>query len=416
MKLKYGVEELEFDFNRLPAAEILEPNEQEGLKKPLDRVSERLKNPLGTKPLVELAKQKEPEQVVIVVNDVSRPTPYQDLLPPLLAELEEAGVTKNEITFVIATGIHDPNTAEENEEIFGKWLAQGYQFVSHNPDQDLVDLGKLSSGNQLKVNRKAIEADLLITIGVIAPHYFAGFSGGRKSILPGIAGRDSIQFNHAKMVQLIGNLPPVEENPVNLEMIEAARKAEVDFILNVVTNSKKEIVEVVAGDLEQAWYTGVETSAQMYQVPISQKADLTLVSAGGYPKDINVYQAQKALDNANAATKAGGTVILVAECKDGLGEEIFAEWINDSQAPEDNIDRIKERFVLGGHKAFAISKVVLDKEFLLISGLSQELSEALFAKKVGAIDEALTYVEEKYGADYQTVIMPQGGLTVPVIR
>ncbi|MCK8826935.1 nickel-dependent lactate racemase [Natroniella acetigena] len=416
MKLKYGREKLEFDDERLPSVKILEPNERQGLVKPLDAVRERLKNPLGAKPLTELVKQKAPEQVVIVVNDVSRPTPYQHLLPPLLAELEEAGVTKEEIIFVIATGIHDPNTAEENEEIFGEWLAEGYQFVSHSPDQDLVDLGQLSSGNQLQVNRRAVEADLLITIGVIAPHYFAGFSGGRKSILPGIAGRESIQFNHSQMVELLGDLPPVVENPVNLEMIEAARKAEVDFILNVVTNSKKEIVEVVAGDLEEAWYAGVETSAQMYHVPIDKQADLALVSAGGYPKDINIYQAQKALDNANAGVKPGGTIILLAECSSGLGEDVFVEWVNTSQQPEDNIERIKEKFVLGGHKAFAISKVVMDKEFILISGLDEELSEALFAKKVDSIDEALAYVEEKHGADYQTIIMPQGGLTVPVNR
>lgn len=288
--------------------------------------------------------------------------------------------------------------------------------MSHNPDQNLVDLGELSSGNKLYLNQKVVEADLLITTGVITPHYFAGFSGGRKSILPGVAGRETIQNNHSRMVDLLGNLPSIEKNPVNQEMLAAARKAEVDFILNVVTNSKKEIVEVVAGDYEAAWYEGVKTSAAMYHVPLAEKVDVAIVSAGGYPKDLNMYQAQKALDNANYGVKDGGTIILAAQCQDGLGEEVFADWLANSDKPEDNICKIKEKFVVGGHKAFAISKVATTKDFTLISDFDQRQTEELFAKKATSLAEALAQVEEKHGVDYTSIVMPQGALTLPVVR
>lgn len=417
MKLKYGEEKFELDLDRLgDDVEVLLPEEKDGVGDPLKEVADSLKEPIGSPSLEEIIEKKKPKKVVIVVNDISRLTPYEYMLPPLLETLKSKGVAKEAITFLIATGIHEAHTKEDNIRVFGKELVDNYRIISHDADKDLVDLGVLGSGNQLLVNREAIEADLLITTGVITPHYFAGFSGGRKSILPGVAGRESIQFNHAKMVNLIGNLPVIEENPVNLEMLEAAKRAEVDFILNVVINSKKEIVEVVAGDLEKAWYKGVKTSAQMYHVPLKEKADVAIVSAGGFPKDLNIYQAQKALDNADAGVKKGGTIMLLAQCKSGLGEDVFEDWLKDSKKPEDNITRIKAGFVIGGHKAFAISKVVMEKEFILISDFDKEATENLFARKVDTLDEGLDYLEKKHGKGYKAIIMPQGGLTVPIAK
>ncbi|WP_027340392.1 nickel-dependent lactate racemase [Halonatronum saccharophilum] len=416
MKLKYGEEKLELNMDRLGEINVLLPKEKEGVKDPLKEVEESLVKPIASPALEDIIEKKDPKKVVIVVNDISRLTPYEYMLPPLLEVLGKKGVNKESITFIIATGIHEPHTREDNVRVFGEDLVNNYRIVSHNADQDLVDLGRLSSGNKLLVNREAVEADLLITTGVITPHYFAGFSGGRKSILPGVAGRESIQFNHSKMVNLIGNLPKIEDNPVNLEMLEAAKKAKVDFILNVVINSKKEIVEVVSGDLEKAWYKGVKTSAQMYHVPLEEKADVAIVSAGGFPKDLNIYQAQKALDNADAGVKKGGTIMLLAQCKSGLGEDIFEDWLKESSKPEDNVTRIKKGFVIGGHKAFAISKVVMDKEFILLSDFNKEATEMLFARKVDDLDEGLDYLEQKHGKGYKAIIMPQGGLTVPIVE
>ena len=415
MKLKYGAQKVELNLSRLSNPRILKPNEKEGVSNPKTKVQMSLEDPINTSSLEQLTKEKDPNSVVIIVNDVSRATPYKIMLPPLLNKLQQSGVAKEDISLIIATGIHEPNTEEQNRNIFGDQIVDNYRLVSHNPDQNLVDLGKLSSGNRLYLNQEVVEADLLITTGVITPHYFAGFSGGRKSILPGVAGRESIQFNHSRMVNLIGDLPPIKENPISQEMIEAANLVGVDFILNVVTNSKKDIVEVVAGDLETAWLTGVKESADMYHVELEKKVDVAIVSAGGYPKDINIYQSQKALDNADGAVKEGGTIVLLAECRAGLGEEIFEDWLQDSKQPEDNVERIKEKFIIGGHKAFAISKVVLEKEFILISELKQEITEMMFATKVDSLYEALTIINNKYD-NYESIVLPQGGLTVPVIR
>lgn len=416
VKMKYGQGEVEFDVDGARVLKILEPNERPGLKEPLKGVQELLRNPIGTAPLADLISKERPKDVTIVVNDITRPTPYEYLLPPLLAELKYAGISDDDITFLTATGIHDPHTEEQNEQVYGKELVKRFRFVSHSADDEgsLVDLGELSTGFKLSVNKLAVRADFLITLGVIMPHYFAGFSGGRKSILPGVASRECIEKNHSRMLYLMDDLPPIEQNPISLEMIEAARKAGVDFILNVVTNSKKEITSVVAGDLEEAWYRGVAVSSAMYEVPIEQKVDVALVSAGGFPRDINVYQSQKALDHADKATKPGGTIILIAECRDGLGERVFEEWMKEAKTPDDVIGRIRDRFVLGGHKAYGICKVAKEKEIILISSLSDELTKRLFMRKMDTLRDAIDYVEAKYDSP-SYILMPVGSLTVPIM-
>ncbi len=415
MELNYGRSKVSFSISEERINKILKANEEPGIEDPLAAAFEAVNNPIGTAPLLDLLKEKNPKDIVIIVNDVTRPTPYSVMLPPILNAIEEAGIAKDKVTFIVATGVHDRHTDQQNIEIFGEEVHNNYKFIHHDCDGKLVDMGELSSGNNFKVNKKVYDADFLITTGVILPHYFAGFSGGRKSILPGVAGRKTIENNHSWMVELMGHLPPQRENPVSLEMIEAAEKIGVDFIINVVTNSHREIVKITAGELKEAWYEGIEASASMYHVPLEEKADVAIVSSGGFPRDINVYQSQKALDHADHGTKKGGTIIWVAECSEGLGEETFERWMEEAEEPEDNVDRIKEKFVIGGHKAFAISKVVKDKEVILISDLSEELTEKMFIKKMSSVQDAVDYVEDKYNGDYSCIVLPQGSLTVPVV-
>ena len=416
MKLKYGRKNLEFEIESSRVLDILKANEKEGLADPMSAVENSLKDSIGSAPLAELLQLREINELVIIVNDITRFTPYNYMLPPLLKSIAEAGIKKEQVTFVIATGVHSAHSAEQNREIFGREIDRSYNFIHHNCDQNLADLGKLSTGNQLKINKKVAEADFVITTGVILPHYMAGFSGGRKSILPGVAGRDSIENNHAMMVEVIEEQPALENNPISREMFEAAEMLGVDYILNVVTNSEREIVKVVAGDYRQAWEAGIDISAEMYHLNLAEKADAAVVSSGGFPRDINIYQAQKALDHADHAVKKGGTIIWVAECSEGYGEEHFEKWMNEAQKPEDNVGRIKEKFLIGGHKAFAISKVAAEKEIILISSLTKERTENIFASKMENIQEAVDFLKEKHGADYSVYIMPQGSLTVPVVK
>ncbi|SIQ77148.1 nickel-dependent lactate racemase family protein [Halanaerobium kushneri] len=416
MKLKYGRKKLEFKIESSKVLDILKAKEKEGLAAPQAAVERALADPTGSAPLAELLTAKKIDDLVIIVNDVTRYTPYHHMLPPLLSIISEAGIKKEQVTFIVATGVHSPHSPEQNKEIFGKKIDGNYNFIYHNCDHNLADLGKLSTGNRLKINKKVAEADFVITTGVILPHYMAGFSGGRKSILPGVAGRESIENNHALMIDVIADPPEISENPISQEMFEAAAKVGVDFILNVVTNSSREIVQVTAGNYRQAWEDGINTSAEMYHLHLAKKADAAIVSSGGFPRDINIYQAQKALDHAEHAVKKGGTIIWVAECSEGYGEERFEKWMNEAQKPEDNVKRIKEKFLLGGHKAFAISKVAVEKEIILISDLTVEQTDNIFAKKMTSIQQAVDYLEEKYKGDYSVYILPQGSLTVPVVK
>jgi nickel-dependent lactate racemase len=414
MKLKYGKEEVQLPLSDKNILQVLNLKEQEVLSNPEEKLKYLLKNPIGSPSLKELIFQKKAQKILIIVNDITRPTPYKIILPPLLNELDEIGVNKEDIKFIIATGIHRDNYNEELSNIFGEDIISTYKFINHNADSpDLYYLGKLKSGNELWVNPIVSESDFIITTGVIVPHYFAGFSGGRKSILPGICGRKTIEDNHAKMTHPNARAGNLRGNPVHEEMQEAAEKVGVDFNINVVINENHKIVEIVAGGLFESWQRGVEVCKKIFLCPIKQKAEVVIVSAGGYPKDINVYQAQKALDNAYQAVKPGGTIILLAECTEGYGEPIFEQWIKEAESPEDIIKRIKEKFVLGGHKAYGIARVVKEVEVILISSLSKEKVRKLFFIPMRNISQAIDYVKNKYGKDFQVYILPSGNTVVP---
>jgi nickel-dependent lactate racemase len=416
--MNYGKGKESFNLDPSKIIEVLKPKEIQALRDPIDEVMLSLENPIGTPSLLDMLLKRHPSKVVVIVNDITRPTPYEILLPPLLDTFKTAGISKENIIFITATGIHDPHSVEDDRSVYGNFLVDNYRVISHVADDkgNLVYMGKLDSGIDFYLNKNVYNADFIITLGVIAPHYFAGFSGGRKSILPGVSGRKTIESNHSRMVELMDDLPPLEKNPVNLEMIEAARIAKVDFILNVVPNSKMEIVKIVAGDMEKAWYEGAKLSSKMFEVTLKQKADVVIVSTGGYPRDINVYQMQKALDHADRATRDGGTIIVLAECPMGLGEKTFEEWMNTASCPDDIIKRIKKEFALGGHKAFGISKVAAKKNILLVSKLCEETTELLFMKKCKSVQKALDILMEKHGENLKYILMPIGSLTVPVYR
>jgi nickel-dependent lactate racemase len=414
MKLKYGKKKVQLHLPGKNILQVLNLKEQEVLSNPEEKLKYLLKNPIGSPSLKELIFQKKAQKILIIVNDITRPTPYKIILPPLLNELDEVGVNKEDIKFIIATGIHRDNSKEELSNIFGEDLIYTYKFINHNADNpDLNYLGKLKSGNELWVNPIVSESDFIITTGVIVPHYFAGFSGGRKSILPGICGRKTIEANHAQMVHLNARAANLKNNPVHEEMQEAAEKVGVDFNINVVTDENCKIVDIVAGELFESWQRGVEVCKKIFLCPIRQKAEVVIVSAGGYPKDINVYQAQKALDNAYQAVKPGGTIILLSECTEGYGEPIFEQWIKEAENPEDIIKRIKEKFVLGGHKAYGIARVVKEVEVILISSLSKKKVRKLFFIPMRNISPAIDYVKNKYGKDFQVYILPSGNTVVP---
>lgn len=412
----YGTKTLPFDLPDGIDAITLMPKEVPGVKDPIKTVADILEKPVGTPSLAKLLTTRHPEKITVVVNDETRPTPYEILFPPLLEVFTKTGIRNSQVTFVIATGIHAPQSPELNSKIYGEEMTRRFRFINHvaTDDFSLADLGETSSGYDCKINKLAVDCDFLITLGVVMPHYFAGFSGGRKSILPGMAGFETVQHNHARMVELLDALPPIRKNPVSLEMIEIARKVGVDFIINTVTNEKKELVYVAAGDLVEAWYKAVDVSANMYEIPFEKQVDICIAAASGYPRDVNVYQAQKALDHAEKITRPGGTIIWIGECAEGYGEPVFEKWLNKRLPKKDLMETFKKNFELGGHKAYAIARTASTHNVCLISTLSRPMTELMYVKKADDVQTAFADALKVYGPDASVAILPQASLTLPV--
>ena len=364
-------------------------------------------NPIGTPSLKAIAMRKRAKNAVIIVNDITRPTPYRFVLPPVLSELHSTGLRPVDIKLIVALGIHRPHTEEENRNIFGHDIMDRYEVINHNCDQNLKSLGTLSNGMELEISREAAETDLLITTGVVELHYFAGYSGGRKSILPGIASRKLIEANHKMMDDSRASLGRYQDNPVHKIMLEAAKKVHVDFIVNVVMNSKEQIGLAVCGDVYEAWLKAVQYCEQANVITAPEKADIVIASAGGYPKDINFYQAQKALEAAVNAVKKNGTIILAAECPEGLGEATFARWLEEARQPEDIKQRFYNNFELGGHKAFAICKTLDYCQVILVSSLDKKTVNKLFMEKANDVQEALQKALNRHGKAASIYIMPE---------
>ena len=365
-RLAYGKEWLEVDIPDQNLAAILKPGSSKETPANVQDnntiIRQALNHPVGSQTIGEIIKRKSARSAVVIVNDITRPTPYRWMLPPLLEAIEAGGIPPEQIKLVIALGIHRPHTREENRQIFGTDICARYQVINHDCDGNLSSLGRLSNGWDLLINRDVAEADLLISTGVVELHYFAGWSGGRKSILPGVAARSLIEANHRMMDDPRACLGNYTDNPVNDLMLEAARTAGLDFILNVVTAGKEEIIYAAAGDVYQAWLEAV---------------------------------------------KPGGTIIWVAECREGMGEDTFAEWIADAGCPEDIEKRFFEGFELGGHKAFAICRILKKADILMVSSLPGDMVKAMFVTPCPDLSQALNMARQKHGPGMSVIIMPQ---------
>ena len=418
VQLNYGKSHITLDLSKLENASVISGRNIDPLANLSTEVSLKLQHPTGKHRLADEIKQKNAENVLIIINDITRPTPYKHILPPILEELHKADVPIEGITFLIATGIHREMTVDEIRTVVGSELVNTYEAINHNCDEkdNLVYIGTLKFGTEFYVNRHCVDSDFVIVTGVIAPHYFAGYSGGRKSILPGISGRQTIKHNHALMASEEARTCNLDGNPVHLEMIDAARKVGVDFMVNIVTDSHGRAVEVVAGDVEEAWLEGVQIGRELFVTHIDELADVVIACAGGYPKDINVYQTQKAIDNAARATAPGGTIIILAECPEGLGEPTFEKWMFEAKSPDDVLMRFSSGFELGGHKAYSLAKVSKNKEIVLVSGLDDDIVRKMFLTPAKDLEQALQYVRAKHGPDHKCIVMPKAGTIVPLLE
>ncbi|MBQ4417397.1 MAG: nickel-dependent lactate racemase, partial [Butyrivibrio sp.] len=250
-------------------------------------------------------------------------------------------------------------------------------------------------------------------LGNIEYHYFAGYSGGIKAIFPGSSTREAIQANHSMMVEEKACAGNLDHNPVRDDLEEVRKHLSVDFILNVVLDEHKQIVKAFAGHIEDAHRAGCAFLDTMYQIKIPGRADIVVVSQGGAPKDLNLYQTQKALDNAKHAIKDGGIIVLVGSCREGLGEKTFEMWLTEAEKPDDLIERVMKDFQLGGHKAAAIAMVRKKAEIYLVSDMEPEFVKTLFMEPFDTVQKAFDAALQKKGAGAKVIVMPYGGSTLP---
>lgn len=390
-------------------AELL-PNEVEISLTGVDEVVRALNNPIGSDKVENLVKGG--DRVCIITSDITRPMPSKICLPPLLERLNKAGVPDKDILIVFGLGSHRNHTKEEIIYLVGQEVYDRIECVDSNPDC-CKRIGVTSSGTHVDIFDRVVDSDFIICMGNIEYHYFAGYSGGAKAIMPGVSTREAIRQNHKMMVDkeaYAGNL----ESPVRKDIEESAKLLGIDFILNVVLDEHKNIIKAVAGDSVLAHREGCAFLDKLYSVKISEKADIVVVSAGGYPKDQNMYQAQKALDNAKHAVKDGGIIIWLASCKEGLGSKIFEEWMTQKK-PKEMIEDIKKDFKLGGHKAAAISLVLEKSRIFLVSDLDQQLVKDIHLEPYGSLNDAIYDATKILGDNSSVYVMPYGGSTLPKV-
>ncbi len=354
-------------------------------------LKEAMETPIGSKPLEKIAKPG--DKVSVIVNDQTRPTPTEEMLGEIIPRLHKAGVQDGDITIVVATGTHRAPTAAEQEKMFGKDNVSRFRIVPHDcmADEDLRYIGETKSGLPLYINKWVAESDVRIATGLIAPHHCAGYSGGRKSIIPGVAGMKTLRLHHSFPIfpyePAIGF---IDQNPFHETAVEAALSAGVHFIVNSVQDCHKNTVRFVAGDLLEAHRAGVALCEEMSVVELDKRADVIITSPGGFPRDIDLYQGQKAVSVAEQVSNDGCIFILCSESRDGFGEGEFRQWMVDGASAEAIIKRFAdEGFTTGSNKAFLYSRALVKGRVIVvtdrISGEELEAAKLEWAPDLQAV-------------------------------
>ena len=375
-------------------------------------VEEAMANPIGTEKLEQLVQGK--EKIVLIASDHTRPVPSKVLVPPMLSAIRR-GNPDAELTILIATGCHRGTTKEELIEKFGAEIVESERIVIHDctAEEDMVTIGTLPSGGELRIHRLAKDADLLISEGFIEPHFFAGFSGGRKSVLPGIASQATVRWNHNAdfIASPFARTGILEGNPIHEDMIYAARAAKLAFICNVVINAKHEVVGAFAGDVAQAHLAGVDflrSLCQCEKVP----ADIVFSSNNGYPLDQNIYQAVKGMTAAEATCKEGGVIIMTARCHDGHGGASFMETMTQPLTAAEILAQIeatpKADTVPDQWESQILARILSRFHVVLVSEADPALVRAMKMHPATDLQQALEIAEKLLGRAGSITVIPEG--------
>ncbi len=391
--------------NFLTANDVVIGNQAEIIEK-------AVANPSESKSLSDFL--SDAKDVLIIVNDATRPTPTKNVL-----DVIDKDLTKVPVKFIIATGAHRGPSKEEYLQIFGEYYEKiKKNIIVHDAkkSEDMVFLGKSSNGTEMYVNKAGIEAHKIIIIGSVEPHYFAGYTGGRKSFLPGIAGFNTIEQNHKLALLPDAKALALEGNPVHEDMEDAIRtvKKEIFSIMTVLDKDHK-IYAVTAGDIHASFIEATVKANEVFAARIKEKADI-VVSVVKFPGDIDLYQAQKGIDNAKLALNKNGIMILVAKCRCGIGGKAFADLLGSSKTPRDAIDTIDKGYVLGYHKAAKMAEIGSWAEMWAVTDIEPEVISKLFIKPFNSLQQAIDAAIAIKGKEAKILFLMDGGLTVPMVE
>ena len=419
ISLPYGTGEISAQVEESQLLGIVQSQleEYEAEKSPEELLRQAMENPIGTSRLEELAKGK--KKVVVLCSDHTRPVPSKLILPPMLEAIRR-GNPQAEITLLIATGCHRGTTRQELVNKLGAEMAEKEHILIHDcaAEEDMVDLGILPSGGRLRINKAAVEADLLLAEGFIEPHFFAGFSGGRKSVLPGIAARETVYANHCSQFidDPYARAGILEGNPIHRDMVWAARKAGLAYIVNVVLGGKGQVIGAFAGDFDEAHRAGTEFLASLCQKE-APEADIVVTSNNGYPLDQNIYQAVKGMSTAEVACRKGGVIVIAARCEDGNGGEVFWRTFQEEKDPKVIMDTIlatpQDKTQADQWQSQVFARALMKCRVVLVSQAPDEMVRDLHMTPAHSLEEGLRLAQEMLGEPQAKIlVVPQGISTI----
>jgi nickel-dependent lactate racemase len=390
---------------------IVEPNQVE-VKERSEVLSHAMEHPLGKGSFRDFL--SDAGDVLFIVNDGTRPTPTAAVLETIYPQLK-----KVKARFIIATGIHRAPTDDEFDFIFGPLypeLKDRIHVHDSKKDDEMVSLGYSKQGTEMVVNRLGVEAEKIVVIGSVEPHYFGGYTGGRKSFLPGIASYKTIEQNHKYAVEPGPKALALDGNPVHEDMIDALKTIEDKdiFSIQVVLDSDRRIYAATAGDIHQSFYGAIERANEVFCVKVEEKADI-VITVAPYPMDVDLYQSQKAIDNAKLALKEDGILVLVSKCRTGVGEKTFFDLLASAKSPNDALDSISGGYVLGYHKAAKLAEIALWAQMWAVTDLNDDDLRSVFMRPFNDLQKAIDKALEIKGPDAKVLFLMDGSITVPMI-
>ncbi|MEZ0535811.1 nickel-dependent lactate racemase [Caldicellulosiruptoraceae bacterium PP1] len=409
-QMKMGKKIIELNLNEKNLLGLIKPNDIDNKVLTEKDILEKLDNPICSKPLKDIVNNN--DKIAIITSDITRPFPNKVMLPILLNYLHQYGVSKENIKIIFALGSHRKHTEDEIISMVGEEIYNSYKCIDSDPN-DVVCLGYTKNNTPVEFFKDVVEAKIRILLGNIEFHYFAGYSGGLKAMMPGVSTRKAIQQNHKLMLDKKAIAGNIIDNPVRNDIDEILNFIDVQFIINLVLDEKKNIIGCFTGHPIHAHREGCKFLDSFYKVNVDKLADVAFISCGGFPKDINLYQAQKAIDNSKYVVKKGGTIVLFASCQEGYGEGVFEHWINEANNPDDLIERVKTNFELGGHKAAALATVIKDIDIIAVSDMPNQMLNKIFIKKIDDLESLFSYLKEKHGDNFKAYVIPYASSILP---